>query len=84
MYKYAQEGNTDTVIRIADGRVIKMVHTDPLSKAVELWMSRGHKPFPADPVEVAEPIKESENDEKITEEPPKKNHRKWRDLQDKK
>ena len=60
MYRYAQEGSTDSVIRIADGKVIRMVHTDPLSKAVELWISRGNKPLPAEPIKVMEPTKESE------------------------
>jgi len=82
MYKYAQEGKTDTVIRVADGKVIKMELSDPLFKAVELWMSRGNKPMPPDPVEVIEPVKEDEKDETITHEKLNKKNRKWRELRE--
>ena len=91
MYKYAQEGSTDSVIRIADGKIIRMVYTDPLSKAVELWISRGNTPLPADPVKVMEPTKESEPTEESEDQDyaeshdqqPKKKTRKWRELREK-
>ena len=91
MYKYAQEGNTESVIRLADGKVIRMLDADPLHKAVKLWISRGNTPLPADPVKVMEPTKEPEPTEdsedqdyaESHDQQPKKNTRKWRELREK-
>ena len=88
MYKYTQEGNTDTVIRIADGKIIKIGISDPFSKAVQLWMSRGNTPLPADPdpseIPSPEPTPESnQSAEPNNDEKPTRKIKKWRELREK-
>jgi len=92
MYKYAQEGNTESVIRITDGKLIRIVDTDPLYKAVKLWMSRGNTPLPADPevIEPApDPIITTTEDPKdkdyaeSTDQQSKKKTKKWREVLEK-
>jgi hypothetical protein len=51
MYKYSlknPQGEYDSVIRLADNKVIKLNESDLLYKAVKLWMSRGNDPAPPD------------------------------------
>ena len=92
MYKYAEEGVTDTVVRISDGKIIKIGMSDPFSKAVQLWMSRGNTPHPADPVrKVMEPMEPMEDpshkavaaDGSTPDQQPEKKTKKWRELLEK-
>ena len=64
MYKYSPknpQGEYDSVIRLADNRVIQLNESDLLYKAVKLWMSRGNEPEPPDPEQVV-PVEETKDD----------------------
>ena len=61
MYKYSPknpQGEYDSVIRLADNKVIQLNESDLLYKAVKLWISRGNEPAPPDPEQVA-PVQET-------------------------
>ena len=99
MYKYLPknpQGEYDSVIRLADNKVIQLNESDLLYKAVKLWMSRGNKPAPPDAEQVA-PVEEakdtpseaenaSEDVVQPTDEPKpqSKRARPWREMLDKK
>lgn len=99
MYKYSPknpQGEYDSVIRLADNKVIQLNESDLLYKAVKLWMSRGNEPAPPDAEQTA-PVEE-QNDEPSEAEnasedvvqpadeskPRSKRTRPWRELLDKK
>jgi len=99
MYKYSPrnpQGEYESVIRLADNKVIQLNESDLLYKAVKLWMSRGNEPAPPVVEEIApvEPLVEepseaenaSEDVVQPTDEPEyqSKNTKPWRELLDKK